>query len=184
LPSKKGRRNSDHFRGTRYGTIYQCEDGYFTGGRHGGWAYDNQGQKIKQFPGDGGKEHVPNFIQAVRSRNKDNLIAEIGDAYLSAVLCHLANISWRTGQIADPENTRKALEGIPEAAEAFQRMTQHLKANEIDSQKEPVITGPWLKLNRDFSRFDDLHNNPNQKQITEALLTKSYRKPFVVPDAV
>ena len=44
--------------------------------------------------------HMQNFLAACRSRNYKDLHDEIGNAYLSASMCHLANISYRTG-IAD-----------------------------------------------------------------------------------
>jgi len=42
--------------------------------------------------------HMQNFLSAVRSRNYKELHDEIANAYLSASLCHLANISYRTGR--------------------------------------------------------------------------------------
>ncbi len=42
--------------------------------------------------------HMQNFLAACRSRNYKDLHDEIGNAYLSAGLCHLANISYRTGR--------------------------------------------------------------------------------------
>jgi hypothetical protein len=39
-----------------------------------------------------------NFLEACRSRNYKDLHDEIGNAYLSASLCHLANISYRVGR--------------------------------------------------------------------------------------
>jgi predicted dehydrogenase len=41
--------------------------------------------------------HMENFLAACRSRNYKDLHDEIANAYLSASLCHLANISYRTG---------------------------------------------------------------------------------------
>ena len=46
---------------------------------------------------DGTRLHMENFIAACRSRNYKDLHDEIANAYLSASLCHLANISYRTG---------------------------------------------------------------------------------------
>jgi hypothetical protein len=40
---------------------------------------------------------MENFIAACRSRNAADLHDPITNAYLSASLCHLANISYRTG---------------------------------------------------------------------------------------
>ena len=47
---------------------------------------------------DGTSLHMQNFLGAVRSRNHKDLHDEIGNAWLSASLCHLANISYRTGR--------------------------------------------------------------------------------------
>jgi predicted dehydrogenase len=42
--------------------------------------------------------HMQNFLAAVKSRNYKDLHDEIGIAYLSASMCHLANISYRVGR--------------------------------------------------------------------------------------
>jgi predicted dehydrogenase len=42
--------------------------------------------------------HMKNFLSACRSRNEKELHDPISNAYLSASLCHLANISYRTGR--------------------------------------------------------------------------------------
>jgi predicted dehydrogenase len=42
--------------------------------------------------------HMENFLSACRSRNEKELHDPIPNAYLSAGLCHLANISYRTGR--------------------------------------------------------------------------------------
>ena len=42
--------------------------------------------------------HMQNFLAACQSRNYKDLHDEIDNAYLSASLCHLANISYRTGR--------------------------------------------------------------------------------------
>jgi len=45
-------RGMDRYRGINFGMVIQCEHGYFTGGRGGGWTYDNDCKKIKQFAGN------------------------------------------------------------------------------------------------------------------------------------
>jgi hypothetical protein len=42
--------------------------------------------------------HMQNFLAACRSRNYKGLHDEIANAYLSASLCHLGNISYRVGR--------------------------------------------------------------------------------------
>jgi len=48
--------------------------------------------------GDPTSLHMQNFLAACRSRNNKELHDEIGNAYLSASMCHLANISYRVGR--------------------------------------------------------------------------------------
>jgi hypothetical protein len=42
--------------------------------------------------------HMQNFLAACRSRKRSDLHDGLDNAYLSASLCHLANISYRTGR--------------------------------------------------------------------------------------
>jgi hypothetical protein len=56
-------------------------------------------ERPEQGPGaDATALHMQNFLAACRSRNYKELHDEIGNAYLSASLCHLANISYRVGR--------------------------------------------------------------------------------------
>jgi len=56
-------------------------------------------ERPEKGPGsDGTSLHMQNFLAACRSRNYKGLHDEIANAYLSASLCHLANISYRVGR--------------------------------------------------------------------------------------
>jgi hypothetical protein len=48
--------------------------------------------------GDATGLHMENFLSACRSRNVSELHDGIANAYLSASMCHLANISYRVGR--------------------------------------------------------------------------------------
>ncbi len=48
--------------------------------------------------GDATGLHMQNFLAACKSRNAKDLHDEIGNAYPSAALCHMANISYRVGR--------------------------------------------------------------------------------------
>jgi predicted dehydrogenase len=52
--------------------------------------------------------HVANFIKAVRSRKRSDLLAEIEEGHKSCVLPHLANAAYRTGRTLqfDPKSER------------------------------------------------------------------------------
>ena len=58
---------------------------------------ERAGPSADRSIGDPTVLHMKNFLSACRSRNYKELHDEIGNAYLSASLCHLANISYRTG---------------------------------------------------------------------------------------
>lgn len=49
--------------------------------------------------------HYQNFIDCIKSRQADNLIADIEEGHYSSMLCHLGNISYRTGRrlVFDPK---------------------------------------------------------------------------------
>jgi hypothetical protein len=66
-------RGMDRYRGINFGMVIQCEHSYFSGGRGGGWTYDNNGKKIKQYAGDGGWGHMTNFLDTMRSRRVSDL---------------------------------------------------------------------------------------------------------------
>lgn len=61
-----------------------------------------------QTYGQGKEPHFRNFIDCCRSRKRQDLKAEILEGHLSASLCHLGNIAYRTGRtlIMDSESER------------------------------------------------------------------------------
>ena len=75
--------------------------GFMYVGRHGdGWQlYDENAQLIENNTGrQGDAQHIENFLQCVRSRQKPN--ADVEQGHQSVLLCHLANIAFRTGNEA------------------------------------------------------------------------------------
>ena len=62
-------------------------------------AFDADGKLVKQGSSDvGQRAHIRNFLDAVRSRNRDSLNQEIYSGHVSSLMCHAGNISWRTGK--------------------------------------------------------------------------------------
>jgi len=179
LPRKKGERAMDNYRGTRIGIVVQCEDGYFVGGGGGGWVYDNKGNRIKQFRGDGGGGHAANFIKAVRSRNVNDLNADIEKIHISSALCHMANISYRLGKRMSQDQIKEIIQDNKELADSFDRMVEHLRANEIDLEKTPLTIGPMLTMDTKTETFvGPLGAEANM------LRTRNYREPFIIPEKV
>ena len=81
--------------------------------------------------------HFENFIQAVRSRNESQLNAPILQGHLSTALCHTGNISYRLGRHQSPDAIREQIKGDKEALATFERMAEHLAANDVDLRRLP-----------------------------------------------
>jgi hypothetical protein len=138
-------------------------------------AYDASGREIKKW--SGADDHYANFIQAVRSRRASDLNGDILEGHISSALCHTGNISYRLGRTTTPADIRSALRNEPEALESFERMVEHLAANDVDLARTPATLGPWLKMNPKKEVFKG-------NAQADALLTREYRAPFVVPKKV
>jgi len=179
MPMKKGVSARSHYRQIRCGNVVHCEGGYFACGEFGGgWAYDKDGKRIRQFIGDGAEDHQQNFIDAVRSRKLEDLNADVRKGHVSSSLCHMGNISHRLGQGAAPGNIHTALKQHQGMTDAFERFLAHLDANEIDLSKEKVTLGPLLSMDPEQERFTGQHADEANR-----LLTKQYRKSFVIGNA-
>ena len=172
-------RGMDRYRGINFGMIIQCEHGYFSGGRGGGWTYDNDGKKIKQFAGDGGWKHMTNFLNTMRSRKVSDLKADVQQGHITASMIHAADISYRLAHRIPVEEAEKAVGNNDLLAESLERLLQHLRANEIDLDKNPLAVGPMLTFDTERERFigDDSH-------YANMSLSRNYRPPFVVPETV
>ncbi|MBI5692480.1 MAG: Gfo/Idh/MocA family oxidoreductase [Verrucomicrobia bacterium] len=146
LPAKAGQKAMDQFRGIREGFALDCEGGSFVGLKGGGWIYDRDGKRLKQFPGEGGSRHMLNFLRAVRSRRAEDLNAPVLQGHYSAVLCHIGNLSWRLGRPESAAACRDAVRNHPGAAAALEQFERHLVANDLESAKARFVLGPWLEL--------------------------------------
>ncbi len=179
MPMNKGVSVRSHYRQIRCGNVVHCEGGYFACGEFGGgWAYDRDGKRIRQFIGDGAENHQQNFIDAVRSRKLEDLNADIRKGHVSSSLCHMGNISHRLGQTSSPENIHKELKHHQGMTDAFERFLMHLDANEIDLSKEKVTLGPLLSMDPDREAF----SGPGADQANK-MLTKTYRRAFAIEGA-
>ncbi len=157
----------------------QCEGGYFPTGDAGGWVFDNDGKRIKQFSGRGGAGHHENWIKAVRNHKVSDLNSDIEVGHLSASLCHMANISYRIGKKATPDEIKAAIGDNAEMMDSFDRMLEHLAANEVDLEKEPITIGPMLTMDPRRERFVG-----ENSELANMFIKRNYREPFVVPERV
>jgi len=179
LRRRRGLRASDHYRGTNFGMVVECEGGYFRGGRGGGWSYDNNHKRIKQFPGDGGDEHQSNFIKAMRSRKVSDLRANMLEGHITASMCHMANISYRLGRKEPVEKIKEIIAGNDILNESFESCLVHLKANKVDLGREPLTIGAYLTFDQNSEKFVGEFSD-----MANMYIRRNYREPFIVPESV
>ena len=176
LPASSGTEKMGNYRGASIGVVIDCEHGFLTIPSYSGAiAFDKAGNQLKKFEGSG--DHYENFIKAVRSRKVSDLNADILEGHLSSALCHTGNISYRLGREATTREIYEKIEANDEAIEALGRFEEHLGVNGVDLIKTKAKLGPLLKMNSRTERFTN-NNEAN------ALLTRNYRAPFVVPEKV
>jgi hypothetical protein len=173
LPSKTDSKQMDKYKGADIGIVVECEGGHVTVPTYDtAIAYDKDGNMVKQFKGH--EEHHENWLKAVRNRKVETLNADILEGHLSSALCHTGNISYRLGATKNPEAIRERIKADQGLAEAFERMTEHLAANDVDIAKDKLTLGVPLKMDPKTERFLG-----NEK--ANQLLTRPYRAPYIVP---
>ncbi len=164
------------YKGAKVGVIFECEDGYMVIASYSaGVVFDKDGKKVREFTGGG--DHFGNFITAVRSRKVKDLNADIEEGHLSSALCHTGNISYRLGKsvpLAAALATMEAVKTADNVKETFERTLAHLRDNNITASSLRV--GNLLAFNPKSETFVD-------NDAANAMLTRAYRKPFVVPAA-
>jgi predicted dehydrogenase len=168
------------FKGAGVGVIFEGTDGYVVMTTyHSGAAFDKDGNKVKEFKGEG--DHFANFLTAVRSRKIADLNADIEEGHLSSALCHLGNISYRLGAqvtAGEAEQRLASIKTTDNAKETWERTVQHLKDNKVDLNTIKIGFGDMLKFDPDKETFPD-----SGTEKANAMLTRDYRAPFVVPAA-
>ena len=84
------------------------------------WSYIGKEQTPGPARKDGG-DHFENFLNAVRSRNRSELTAEIEEGAISTTLVHLANISYKLGRTVNFDEATYSCPGDKEATALFRR---------------------------------------------------------------
>lgn len=167
---------TDDLKGARVGNIYYGSEGTMVVPNYSkAIVYDNDGKVIQEFSGGG--DHYRNFLDVCRSRKTADLNAPIEAGHYSAALCHLANISYRLGK-PQPLNVKsQAFGDNKEAYETVARFEQHLADNGISLSEGTYQLGRTLQI-------DARREKIVRDEEANAMLTREYRAPFVVPTSV
>jgi predicted dehydrogenase len=160
---------------SRGGNYIQCEDGYVSISRGGGKAFDNKNKPVHQYKGDGGGDHAPNFISAVRSRKRSELNAEIEVGHLSTAVCHQANIAYRVGAEASIDQIRENMKQHEDALNTLEDMLVQMNDCKVDLNKDRFTLGAHLTYDRTKEQF----TGPGSDRANQFLKT-TYRDGFVV----
>ncbi len=125
--------------------------------------------------GEGEIRKFTNFLAVMRNRNFAELRSDVLDAHYSCALVHLANASIRLGGKVPFRPQPEELTGDPDIKDVLDRTEEYLTPHGLSMEKDGFILGRKL------------HVDPASEQVIDdpqanALLTRHYRKPFVVPD--
>ncbi|NLS95254.1 MAG: Gfo/Idh/MocA family oxidoreductase [Planctomycetaceae bacterium] len=141
----------------------------------------SEGVPIADCPASGvpeqGPRHMQNFIDCVRSRKREELNAEILEGHRSVMLTHLGNISYRLGKDVPFDRLTRPFDGDGVVHESFEDMKRHLVDTGLD------LAGSTCRLGRTLS-FDAQAEKFVGAPEANALLSRSYRGPFAVPEQV
>jgi hypothetical protein len=159
------------------GDVFECTDGVLVIPTYSsGIAFSPTGQLIQRFGGGDDSAHFRNFIDAIKNNKPESLNAPAIDGHFSAAACHLANISHRLGT-AKPLETNDPFGKNELANETYRRFREHLKENGVDLAKTNFTMGREIKMD---SKTETVVGDAEASK----LLTREYRKPYVVPDTV
>ena len=127
-----------------------------------------------------GGGNFENFIRAVRSRKHEDQTADVLQGHLSCVLCHLGNIAYRLGKVVPFAESRKVFAGNDAAMAALEKLEWRMKSRDIKIDDSlQYCVGPVLTFDQKEEKFVG-----ERAEEANKLLTRDYRKPFVVPDEV
>jgi predicted dehydrogenase len=118
-----------------------------------------------------------NFIEAVRNRKEEHLDAHVYEGHVSSGLCHLANVSYRLGEKSSFNKKNKSFGSNKKGYEYFERMQEHLKENGLNLEETDYIVGRNLE-------FDAKTETIKGDEEANALLSRNYRSPYIVPEKV
>lgn len=164
---------------TKVATEFYTTDGVIRGGKF----YAKGSDKAEDLKGGEDAKVAPggpfgSFTAAMRSRNPQDNNCDAEVAHYSAALCHLANISFRTGkEVPYGKDAPKDAGTNQIVRESFDKIRENCLGVGIKLDDAKYTLGRPLTFDPAQERFvdDDAANK---------LLTRPYRAPYVVPETV
>jgi predicted dehydrogenase len=169
-------RRSLNLRGVESGYVIRCAGGYYSGGRGGGAAFDNQGKRIRRFHGDTGNNHFRNFVDASLAHDRRRLKADVPIGHRSTAWCSLVDVAIRVGSGYQHEQALAVDHDSSSWNAITQMLERHLGENSVD-----VTTQFKLSPTLDFDAAAEKFSGPNSSA-ANPLLGRAYREPFKVTE--
>lgn len=165
---------TEGYRGTKVGNIFHLEEGDVIEAK---WYPKGSTEPAPlpdvEFTFNPCKSKHDNWIQAMRSRKVSDLNGDILEGHYSSALGHLALISHQLGGKVPFDPRPEGFDA--DQIETIERMEQHLVANGVELKDNGYTLGRKLVI-------DEMSETIVDDPEANALLTRHYRKPFVVPD--
>jgi hypothetical protein len=180
LPMKAGMRAMDKYLGTDVGVVVQCEKGYVTIGSNGGaLIYGNDKKVLQKFAKNTLGQHRAAFVTAAQSRKVVRSTAE--ECHYSSALCHLGNVSYMLGAEKTNAELAEAIKSDKDTQDSFNRMLEHLKANNVDTAGTKTVVGPKLVLDGKTEQFTGPNATVAAAANKNPLLKRAGRGAFAIP---
>jgi predicted dehydrogenase len=143
--------------------------------KKGGSPEPVKGEKVAVTPGG----PFGSWLHAVRSRRIEDLNADVEVGHYSAALCHLPNISYRLGERVPFSAPSKRLGDNREVVETFENLRENLLGVGVKLMDTTYQLGKVLTFDPREEKFTG-----EDAAAANAMLTRAYRKPYVVPEKV
>jgi predicted dehydrogenase len=175
ISDAKGKKKTTSPTGPGSGYIAYCEGGRLEGQRGRAVAFDKEGKQIKAFKGTSGQGlHQQNFIDAVRSRDRTTLAAEVQVGHDSTGWCNIANVAYQTGKAFTMADSKQIDQKIWHALVG--EMDALLARHEIKIESSQILLSPILEIDPKTQRFIGVN-----AESANRFLKREYREGFVVP---
>jgi hypothetical protein len=119
------------------------------------------------------------FVNALRTRKPEDNNCNAEVAHYSAALCHLSNISYRVGEKVKYDKAAGSIGKNARVKEAFDKLAANAVAVGLPHDKQNYTLGRELAFDPAAEKFTG-----ENAAAANALLTRPYRAPFVVPEQV